>query len=107
MRKSGLESANSIVCSSSAMLAWRASQKGHPLHDLFCSMKPRGNTRSKEAGVLEVPPPDTKNLALWNLATMWNAMPELRAAKTEGTAKKAVRKLNINRRIGQFPLKCF
>ena len=83
---------NSIACSSSAMLAWRSSQRGHPLHDLFTSMRPRGSTRRKKEGLLEVPAPDTKNLALWNMAKMWNAMPDLRAAKTEGAAKKAIKK---------------
>ena len=92
LQKSGLQSVNSIICSSAAMLAWRAADSGHPLHDLFASLKPRGNTRGKEAGLLQVPPPDTKNLALWNMATVWNAMPDLRAAKSEGAAKRVVKK---------------
>ena len=92
LKKSGLQSVNAIVCSSSAMLAWRAAEPGHPLHDLFATLKPRGSTRSKEAGILQVPSPDTKNLALWNMATVWNAIPELRAARSEGAAKRAVKK---------------
>ena len=92
MKKSGLQSANAMVCSSSAMLAWRAADSNHPLHELFADLQPRGSTRSKEAGLLHVPPPSTKNLALWNMATVWNAIPELRAAKSEGMAKKVVKK---------------
>ena len=92
LKKSGLQYVNALVCSSSAMLAWRAAEPGHPLHDLFATLRPRGNTRSNEAGLLQVPPPDTKNLALWNMATVWNAMPELRAAKSEGAAKRFVKK---------------
>ena len=57
MKKSGFESVNSMVCSASAMLAWRASKATHPLHGLFKDMSPRGNTRSKSAGKLEVPVP--------------------------------------------------
>ena len=91
MKKSGLQSANAMVCSSSAMLAWRAADSNHPLHELFADLQPRGSTRSKEAGLLHVPPPSTKNLALWNMATVWNAIPELRAAKSEGMAKKVVK----------------
>ena len=92
MKKSGLQSVNTMLCSSSAMLAWRSAKPGHPLHDLFASLKPRGSTRSMAAGLLQVPPPDTKNLALWNMATVWNAIPDLRAAKSEGAAKKIVKK---------------
>ena len=92
LKKSGLQSVNAMVCSSSAMLAWRAAEPGHPLHDLLATLKPRGNTRSNEAGLLQVPRPDTKNLALWNMATAWNAIPELRTAKSEGAAKRAVKK---------------
>ena len=92
MKKSGFESVNSMVCSASAMLAWRASKATHPLHGLFKDMSPRGNTRSKSAGKLEVPCPNTKNLALWNMATTWNAIPDLRTAKSVGKAKQAIRK---------------
>ena len=74
------------------MLAWRAAEPGHPLHELFATLVPRSSTRNKEAGLLQLPPPDTKNLALWNMATVWNAIPELRAAKSEGAAKRAVKK---------------
>ena len=92
MKKSGLQSVNAMVCASSAMLAWRAAEPGHPLHDLFVSLKPRGSTRSMAAGLLQVPSPDTKNLALWNMASVWNAIPDLRAAKSEGMAKRIVKK---------------
>ena len=92
LKKSGLQSINAMVCSSSAMLAWRAADPGHPLHGLLATLKPRTSTRSKEAGLLQVPPPDTNNLALWNIATVWNAMPDLRAAKSEGAAKRVVKK---------------
>ena len=92
LKKSSLQSVNAMVCSSSAVLAWRADDPDHPLHELFADLQPRGNTRNKEAGLLKVPPPDTKNLALWNMATTWNAMPELRAAKSEGAAKRVVKK---------------
>ena len=92
LKKSGLQSVNAMVFSSSAMLAWRAADSGHPLHGLFAALKPRGSTRSNEAGLLQVPPPDTKNLALWNMAKVWNAIPDLRAAKSEGVAKKVVKK---------------
>ena len=34
MTKSELESINSMVCSASAMLAWRASKASSPLHGL-------------------------------------------------------------------------
>ena len=76
LKKGGLESVNSMVCSSSAMLAWRASQPDSPLNCLFKDMLPRGSTRSKDAGKIEVPPPITKNLALWNIAVTWNALPD-------------------------------
>ena len=68
MKKSELESINSMVCSASAMLAWRASKASSPLHGFFKDMMPLCNTRSKAAGKLEVPAPNTKNLALWNMA---------------------------------------
>ena len=96
LKKSGLQSVNAMVCSSSAMLAWRAAEPGHPLHELFASLEPRGSTRSKEAGLLHIPSPDTKNLALWNMATVWNAMPELRAAKSEGAARRVVKKFVLS-----------
>ena len=85
LKKGGLQSVNAMVCSGSAMLAW-------PLHGLFQSMTPNGCTRSKAAGKIEVPTPNTKNLALWNMAVTWNAIPDLRVAKSEGKAKQIVRK---------------
>ena len=63
MKKAGLDTINAMVCSNSAMLAWRASKVQSPLHDLFMSMLPNGCTRSKAAGKIEVPVPNTKNLA--------------------------------------------
>ena len=36
--------------------------------------------------------PNTKNLALWNMAVTWNAIPDLGLAKSEGRAKKIVKK---------------
>ena len=57
LKKSGLEAVNAMVCSNSAMLAWRASKPQSPLHDLFLSMLPNGCTRSKTAGKIEVPAP--------------------------------------------------
>ena len=92
LKKSRLQSVNAMVFSSSAMLAWRAFDPDHPLHGLLAALQPKGNTRSKEAGLLQVPPPDTKNLALWNIATVWNAVPDLRAAKSEGAAKRVLKK---------------
>ena len=92
LKKGGLESINAMVCSSSAMLAWRASKPESRLHDLFLDMVPNGSTRSKAAGKIEVPALNIKNLALWNLATTWNAIPDLRLAKYEGKAKKIVGK---------------
>ena len=86
LKKAGLEAVNAMVCSNSAMLAWL------PLHDLFQSMLPLGPTRSKTAGKVEVPAPNTKNLALWNMATSWNAIPDPRAAKSEWKAKQIVKK---------------
>ena len=74
------------------MLAWRASKPSSPLHSLFKSMIPTGGTRSRTAGKIEIPAPNTKNLALWNMATTWNAISDLRAAKSEGKAKQIVRK---------------
>ena len=55
-------------------------------------MLPSGSTRSKAAGKIEVPPPNTKNLAIWNMAMTWNAIPDLRVTKSEGKAKQVVRK---------------
>ena len=92
LRKAGLKAVNAMVCSNSAMLAWRASKPESPLHDIFSSMVPHGSTRNKTAGKIEVPVPNTKNLALWNMATTWNAIPDLRLAKSEGRAKKIVEK---------------
>ena len=92
MKKAGLEAVNAMVCSNSAMLAWRASRPASPLHDVFMSMVPTGSTRSKAAGKIEVPAPNTKNLAVWNMATTWNAIPDLRLAKSRGRAKQIVRK---------------
>ena len=93
LKKAGLVGINAMVCSNSAMLAWRASKPESPLHDLFLSMVPHGSsTRSRAAGKIEVPAPNTKNLALWNLATVWNAIPDLRLAKSEGKARQIVRK---------------
>ena len=63
-----------------------------PLHGLFQSMIPNGCTQSKAAGKIEVPPPNTKNQAFWNMAVTWNAIPDLRVAKSEGKAKQIVRK---------------
>ena len=74
------------------MLAWRASKPESPLQDLFMDMIPNGSTRSRAAGKIEVPAPNTRNLALWNMAVTWNAIPDLRVAKSEGMAKKIVRK---------------
>lgn len=92
IKNAGLEAVNAMVCSNSAMLAWRASQPKSPLHEVFQSMLPNGCTRSKAAGKIEVPAPNTKNLALWNMAITWNAIPDLRVAKSEGKARKIVRK---------------
>ena len=91
MKKAGLEAVNTMVCSNSAMLAWRASQPKSPLHEVFQSMLPSGCTRSKTAGKIEVPAPNTRNLALWNMAVTWNAIPDLRIAKSEGMARKIVK----------------
>ena len=77
LKKAGLESVNSMVCSNSAMLAWKASKPESPLHDLFLDMLPHGCTRSRAAGKIEVPAPNTKNIALWNMAVTWNAMQSL------------------------------
>ena len=74
------------------MLAWKASRPESPLHEVFLSMVPNGSTRSRTTGKIEVPPPNTKNLALWNMAMTWNAIPDLRLAKSEGKAKQVVRK---------------
>ena len=74
------------------MLAWRASKPESPLHDLFLDMVPNGSTRSKAAGKIEVPAPNIKNLALWNMATTWNAIPDLRLAKSAGREEKIVGK---------------
>ena len=92
LKKAGLEGVNAMVCSNSAMLAWRASMPESPLNGIFQSMMPHGNTRSRAAGKIEVPSPNTKNLALWNMATAWNAIPDLRVAKSEGKAKQVIRK---------------
>ena len=46
-------------------------------------MIPNGSTRSKAAGKIEVPAPNTKNLAVWNMAMTWNAIPDLRLAKSD------------------------
>ena len=62
MKKSEMESINSMICSASAMLAWRASKASSPLHGLFKDMMPLGNTRSKAAGKLEVPAPKHEEL---------------------------------------------
>ena len=76
------------------MLAWRASKPNSPLNDLFLSKIPNGSTRSRAEGTIEVPPPNTKNMAVWNMARTWNAIPDLgRVAKSEGRAKKIVRML--------------
>ena len=92
LKKGGLESVNAMVCSNSAMLAWKASKPESPLHGLFLGMIPNGSTRSRAAGKIEVPPPNTKNLALWNMAVTWKSIPDLRVAKSEGKAKQIVRK---------------
>ena len=92
LKKAGLEAVNAIICSNSAMLAWRASRPKSPLHGLFQEMMPNGSTRSRAAGKIEVLPPNTKNLALWNMATTWNAIPDLRVAKSEEKAKQVVKK---------------
>ena len=92
MKKAGLQTVNSIVCSNSAMMAWKASMPQSPLHGLFRTMLPNGCTRSRAAGKIEVPVPNTKSLALWNMAMTWNAIPDLRLAKSERKAKQTVRK---------------
>ena len=92
LQKAGLESVNASVCYNSAMLAWRASKSQSPLNSIFQEMLPRGSTRSKAAGELEVPAPNTKNLALWNMARSWNSIPALRTAKSVGEAKRIVQK---------------
>ena len=65
LKKAGLQAVNSMVCSNSAMLAWRASKPESPLHSTFLSMVPNGNTRNRTAGKIEVPAPDTKNSGTW------------------------------------------
>ena len=92
LKKASLQAVNAIVCSNSAMLAWRASKPERPLHDLFLDMVPNGSTRNKAAGKIEVPAPNTKNLAMWNIAVTWNAIPGLSFAKSKGRAKKIVKK---------------
>ena len=92
LKSSGLQAVNAMVCSNSAMLAWNASKPGSPLHDVFLSMVHNGSTRSKATGKIEVPAPNTKNLALWNMATIWNAISDLRIAKSKGKAKQIVKK---------------
>ena len=92
LKKAGLVGINAMVCSNSAMLAWRASKSDSPLNDLFQSMLPNGCTRNRAADKLEVPAPNIKNLAIWNMAVTWNAISDLRVAKTERKAKQIVRK---------------
>ena len=60
LKKAGLESVNAMVCYNSAMLAWRASKPQSPLYSTFQEMLSRGSTRSKAAGELQVPAPNTK-----------------------------------------------
>ena len=74
------------------MVAWRASKPDRFLHCLINGMLPTGNTRSRAAGKIEVRTPDTRNLAVWNIAVIWNALPDLRVAKSEWKAKKIVQK---------------
>ena len=108
LKKAELEAVNAMVCSNSAMLAWRAIKSESPLHDLFQSMLPNGSTRSKAAGKIEIPAPNTRNLALWNMAVTWNAIPDLRVAKSEGKAKQVVRKFVKSLPIFTvFRFKCF
>ena len=92
LKKGGLQSVNAMVCYNSAMLAWRSSKPECPVHEIFQSMVPHGSTRSKAAGKIEVPAPNIKNLAIWNMVVTWNAIPDLRMAKSEGRAKQVVRK---------------
>ena len=92
MKRAGLEAVNAMVFSNSAMLAWKASKATSPINGIFKSMIPNGSTRSKAAGKLEIPSSNIKNLAVWNMATAWNTIPDLRVAKSEGRAKKIVRK---------------
>ena len=92
LKKAGLESVNAMVCYNSAMLALRASKPQSPLYSNFQEILPKGSTKSKAAGELMVPAPNTKNLALWNMARAWYAISALRAAKSVGKAKKAVQK---------------
>ena len=92
MKKAGLEAVNSMVCYNSAMLVWKASRAESPLHDLFRDMIPNGSTRSKAAGKFEVPAPNTKNLGVWNIAMNWNAIPDLRLAKSEGKDRQIIKK---------------
>ena len=91
LKNAGLEGVNAMVFSNSAMMAWRASNPDSPLHSLFLSMLPTGSTRSRAAGKIEVPAPNTKNLAVWNMAMTWNALPDLRVAKSEWKARKIVK----------------
>ena len=55
-------------------------------------MIPNGSTRSKVSGKIEVPAPNTKNLAVWNIAMTWNAIPDLRLAKSEGKDRQIIKK---------------
>ena len=88
-----IQAVNSMVCSNAAMLAWRASKPDRLLYGLFQSMLPNNScSRSSAAGKLEVPEPNTRNLALWNMATTWNAIPDLRIAKSEWKANQIVKK---------------
>lgn len=94
LNRAGLPSYNAIAVQATAMECWKASNStsGDLVNRLvFPAMLPRKVTRSNRAGIPN--PLHGSSTFVAHAALLWEASPELRAAKTKHAAKKAARNL--------------
>jgi hypothetical protein len=95
LAKAELPSFNSMVFATSATMAWQMAQGG-PLHNIYQDLQLSSNTRASAANELRVADIPSREVAVHNAARVWNRFPELRTAKSLGTVKTIVRKLQKN-----------
>ena len=87
-----LPTVNYVVAREAATAAWwaLASPSGSPLTGILSELKPDHRTRGASNGLYRMPK-DSRNVFLGNMVKIWNAFPDLAAAKTPAGARSYIR----------------
>ena len=90
MNKSNINTYNRMAIYRTGLEAWKAMRsEDSPL--AVTMVAPASNrTRSVTSGLVQVPPPSRNAGFARNAARVWNSVPALREAKTEGAARTAL-----------------